>query len=167
MILGKDEILRLIKGKPPLIEGYLDLDTQLQPSGFDLTVKEIYVPEEEGEIDFSNRRRKIPRWHELEAQDDAFFLRPGAYIISYNEKVNLPLNIAAMVKPRSSLLRMGATIATALWDPGYRGRGKSLLLVFNPHGIRLYRNARVAQMVFFLVTGGTGAGYKGLFQHEK
>lgn len=167
MILGRDEILRLIKNEPPLIEGYLDLGTQLQPAGFDLTVNRIYVPEEEGEIDFSNERRKIPRWRELNMRDDAFLLKPGAYIISYNEKVNLPLNIAAIVKPRSSLLRMGATIATALWDPGYRGRGKSLLIVFNPHGIRLHRNARVAQMIFLLVTGGTGAGYKGLFQHEK
>lgn len=166
--MGREEILRLIKSHdPPLVSCYIDLETQLQPAGFDLTLRKVYVPAGKGELDFSNERRTIPPWSEVPTISGTWRLEPGAYIVEYNEVVSLPLDIAALVKPRSSLLRMGATIETALWDPGYSGRGKSLLIVFNPHGVIVHVNARISQMVFFRVSGRTGTGYKGAYQGER
>lgn len=34
----------------------------------------------------------------------------------------------------------------------------------NPHGIRLYENARVAQIVFHEMGEGVGEGYRGVYQ---
>ncbi|HDD64086.1 MAG TPA: deoxyuridine 5'-triphosphate nucleotidohydrolase, partial [Thermoprotei archaeon] len=59
-----------------------------------------------------------------------------------------------------------ATVETAVWDPGYRGRSYSLLIVYNEEGIRLKRNARLVQLVFIKVMGDTGGGYKGTYQFE-
>ena len=40
-ILSKQDILRLLEQEPPIIEGYSNLDEQVQPNGIDLTLREI------------------------------------------------------------------------------------------------------------------------------
>ena len=92
-------------------------------------------------------------------------LLPGVYSITYNEIVNLPGNVMALATPRSSLLRCGVTVNTAVWDAGYSGRSQSLLVVYHPQGFRLQKNARVLQLVFIRLTGET-AGYRGVYQGE-
>ena len=92
-------------------------------------------------------------------------LMPGAYIITYNEIVHLPKNVMALATPRSSLLRCGVTVYTAVWDAGYSGRAQSLMAVYNPGGFRVQRNARVVQLVFMKLTQET-EGYHGAYQGE-
>jgi len=96
---------------------------------------------------------------------DFIDLMPGAYVVTYNEIVHLPKNIMALATPRSSLLRCGVTVNTAVWDAGYSGRSQSLMVVYNPQGFRLQRNARIVQLVFFQLTGET-EGYHGDYQGE-
>jgi dUTP pyrophosphatase len=91
---------------------------------------------------------------------------PGCYLVTYNEVVNLPKNIMALATPRSSLLRCGVSIHSAVWDAGYSGRSQSLMVVYNPQGFRLYRNARIVQMVFFFLSREVPQGYQGVFQGE-
>ena len=92
-------------------------------------------------------------------------LVPGAYIITYNEVVHLPNDIMALARPRSSLLRCGVTVGTAVWDAGYSGRSESLMVVYHPQGFRLQRNARVLQLVFLRLTRDT-EGYQGTYLGE-
>ena len=92
-------------------------------------------------------------------------LIPGAYIITYNEIIHLPKNVMALATPRSSLLRCGVTINTAVWDAGYSGRSQSLMVVYNPQGFRVQKNARIVQLVFFRLTQET-EGYQGAYQGE-
>ena len=96
---------------------------------------------------------------------DFIDLVPSVYIILYNEIIHLPKNVMALAKPRSSLLRCGVTVNTAVWDAGYSGRSQSLMVVYNPQGFRLQRNARIVQLVFFQLTGET-EGYQGNYQGE-
>src|SRR4030042_1563924 len=93
-------------------------------------------------------------------------LSPGCYLVTYNEVVNLPKNLMALAMPRSSLLRCGVSIHNAVWDAGYSGRSQSLMVVYNPQGFRLYRNARIVQMVFFFLSREVAQGYQGMFQGE-
>ena len=79
-------------------------------------------------------------------------LMPGSYIITYNEIVHIPTNLMALARPRSSLLRCGVNIGTAVWDAGYSGRSQSLMLVYNSQGFRVQKNARVAQLIFMPLT---------------
>jgi len=96
---------------------------------------------------------------------DFIDLMPGAHIITYNEIIHLPKNIMALASPRSSLLRCGVTVNTAVWDAGYSGRSQSLMVVYNPQGFRLQRNARIIQLVFLRLTKET-EGYHGAYQGE-
>jgi len=118
-------------------------------------------------MDFSNMERRIASTSPLQPDGDGWYELPrGCYVIVYNEVVRMPLGLAAIARPRSTLLRSGATVETAVWDPGYRGRSSSLLVVHNPHGLRLRRNARVAQLVFLSVEE-VEEGYGGVYQRER
>jgi dUTP pyrophosphatase len=71
----------------------------------------------------------------------------------------------AFGRPRSSLLRCGAAIHTAVWDAGYRGRSEALLVVVAHEGVRLAPGARVLQLVFVRLEAATRA-YSGAYQGE-
>lgn len=110
--------------------------------------------------------RALPAREEVAPDADGWFdLPPATYGIRYVETVILPTDCGGLCFPRSSLLRMGLIVPTAVWDAGYRGRGESLLVVTNPHGVRLQRNARIAQLVVFRLTSSTTA-YAGRYQDE-
>ena len=119
-----------------------------------------------GQIAVSNSERKVSELAPLEFDEDGFIeLEPGIYSIVYNEIVHLPENVMALARPRSSLLRCGVTVGTAVWDAGYSGRSESLLTFHNPQGFRVQKDARVVQLVFFYLTGKT-EGYSGTYQYE-
>lgn len=165
-ILARADIQKLLKQKPPLIEEYFNLKEQLQPNGIDLTLREIALPQASGRIAVKDTQRLVPDLAPLIFDGlDFIQLVPGAYVITYNEIVHLPDNIMALAFPRSSLLRCGVTIYTAVWDAGYHGRAQSLMVVYNPQGFRLQRNARIVQLVFLKLTQKT-AGYQGAYQRE-
>ncbi|HSW58010.1 MAG TPA: deoxyuridine 5'-triphosphate nucleotidohydrolase [Dehalococcoidales bacterium] len=165
-MLSKKEITALIAGDRPLIADYFNLEEQLQPNGFDLTVREIAIVRSAGTIAVSNARRTISGLEPHFRDSEGFYsLAAGSYVITFNEVVSLPKDVMALGQPRSSLLRCGVTVNMAVWDAGYSGRGQALLTVFNPGGFRIQANARVAQLVFFKLTAET-EGYRGQYQGE-
>ncbi len=164
--LSHDHILALIHGEPPLIESYLDIESQLQTNGFDLSLRSVSALVSAGKLSLDNRNRIISEQKKLDFNADGLLhLNPGSYSITYNEIVHLPKNIMALGLSRSSLLRCGASLHTAVWDAGYSGRSESLLVVYNPLGLDLEKNARVLQLVFSTLTGES-QGYNGRYQGE-
>ena len=166
VVLSKRDIHRLLRQEPPLIEGWVDLKQQVQPNGFDLTLREVTLLQSAGKIAVADSQRLVSDLAPLVFDGMGFIdLMPGAYSITYNEIVHLPKNIMALATPRSSLLRCGVMVNTAVWDAGYSGRSQSLMVVYNPHGFRLQRNARIVQLVFLRLTQKT-EGYRGAYQKE-
>ena len=162
-----DKILRKLITEYNLVTEYLDLDKQLQPSGFDLSLESVEAYLGGGAVDFSNRERVIADTRTIEPDSDGWInLEKGVYKVVYNEVVKMPMNVAAIARTRSTLLRNGAEVGTAVWDPGYEGRSSSMLTVHNPHGLRLKKDARVAQLIFF-ETGDVEKGYSGVYQKER
>ena len=165
-VLSKQDIQRLLQQEPPLVEDYINLEEQVQPNGIDFTLREVALLQSSGRIAVENSQRLVSDLSPLVFDGLNFIdLMPGAYIITYNEIVHLPKNVMALATPRSSLLRCGVTINTAVWDAGYSGRSQSLIVVYNPQGFRLQRNARITQLVFFQLTRET-EGYQGAYQRE-
>ena len=165
-ILSANDIRKLINQDPPLVEGYLDLESQVQPNGFDITLRGISWLQTPGQIAVSNAERVVSELSEMEFDSTGFIELPsGIYSITYNEIVHLPNNVMALARPRSSLLRCGVSVGTAVWDAGYSGRSESLLNVYHPEGFRVQKNARVIQLVFFRLAEET-EGYKGIYQNE-
>ena len=165
-MLNADKIRSLIENHE-LVSDYINLDKQVQPSGFDLSLKEVHRITGLGSIDFSNKERVITPYMEVQSDGEGWWSLPqGCYMIVYNEVVSMPLDVSAIARSRSTVLRNGATVETAVWDPGYKGRSSSLLVVHNPEGLRLKRNARVAQLVFFRIKD-VEKGYSGVYQNER
>ena len=165
--LSREQMLRLIWSDRPLVAEFLDLDAQVQPNGFDLSLREVSSLHGRGVLAASNAGRSLPAPESMPFDADGFVdLAPGPYLVLFNEVVDLPTSVMALGRPRSSLCRSGVTVHTAVWDAGYRGRSTALLNVINPHGFRVQRDARLLQLVFFTLGEAAGSGYDGAYQGE-
>ena len=171
-MLNREQIKNLIK-KKRLIENPINLDIQLTPNGFDLTVEKVFKFASSGALDFSNSERVIPVGKEIRAKKHSpkdkfgwWNLRKGVYKIKTNEIVNLPKNLTGICFSRTSLLRMGTYTQTGVWDAGFKGKGEFILSVENPKGVRLKQNARIVQLVF-LKMSQTKYGYNGIYKDLK
>lgn len=166
-VLGAEQLRERILGERPLLTEWQDLDAQVQPNGFDLSLASIARIEGRGTLAADNAGRVLPDYGEVRFDADGFVtLQPGIYQVVFNEIVDLPNDLMALGRPRSSLCRCGVTLHTAVWDAGYRGRSTSLLNVANPSGFRVQRGARLLQLVFFGLAGETAVGYRGAYQGE-
>jgi dUTP pyrophosphatase len=167
-VLSREQLRGLIgDAGRPLLSDFVDLESQLQPNGFDMTLREVSRYVGQGQIGRESHDRRLPELVPLPFDADGWImLEAGPYHILYNEIVSLPDSLMALGRPRSSLGRSGVTIHTAVWDAGYSGRSTSLLSVLNPEGFRVQRDARVMQLVFFGMAAATAAGYAGQYQGE-
>ena len=166
-LLDRDSISALILGDSPLITNLTDLEEQLQPNGIDLTLMEVRELTSTGSIGKDSQQRILSDG-KIVAFDKHGWVRlsQGSYLITFNEICNLPLDLMALGKPRSSLLRSGVSIDTAVWDAGYKGRSQALLTVFNPSGFEIQQNARLLQLIFVRLETLTSIGYQGRFLNE-
>lgn len=162
MLLTDKEIKSHI-AKGLLVQDMVDPKVQIQQCGVDLTVSKVFTLEGEGVLDFTNEKRKLPEYKEIKSTGEFWLLKPGTYNIAFNEKIILPRNIAGMLLPRSSALVCGVVQHTALWDPGYEGRSFFHIEISRP--VKLYKNARLAQMIFLRLSGEAST-YKGTYQGE-
>jgi dUTP pyrophosphatase len=165
--LDRDSIAGLVQGSPPLVEEYVSLEQQLQPNGFDFTLREVGKLVSAGSMGAASVQREVSATETLSFGEGGWLsLAPGPYLITFNEMVTLPLDLMALARPRSSLLRCGVSVHTAVWDAGYHGRSEALLLVHHPLGYRLQRDARLVQLIFFRLPRVVSQGYQGRFQGE-
>ena len=150
-----------------LVESMIDPETQTQMCGVELTLQKIERFLTAGAVAFDNKERKLPETEPLNFDEMGWIELPaGSYLVTFNEIVNIPKDVAAMARARSTLLRCGATLETALWDPGYRGRSQSLLVVYNPQGLKLKKDARLMQLVFLRLENEADKLYSGKYQGE-
>lgn len=137
----------------------------IQPAGIDLTLDTIVAFDGPGAL--SPHERIIPKGTPLQVGEDGYYhMGPGAYRIRFREVVSIPEWGIGFCLPRSSLLRMGASLHCAVWDPGYKGRGEALLVIHNPHGIKLARGTRIAQLVIARLESLPTDKYRGAFWGE-
>jgi dUTP pyrophosphatase len=167
-VLSREQIAALLDGEPPLIEGLIDREAQLQPNGIDLTLATVGRYIGSGTLARENSGRILPEIDPLpfDARGRVRLL-PGPYQVRLNETVNLPADCMAYARPRSSLLRSAVALHTAVWDAGYSGQGVALLVVYNPAGFVIERDARIVQLVFHRLEHATGSGYEGRYQGER
>jgi dUTP pyrophosphatase len=166
-ILSREDILKMLEASPPLVDKLFDAHQQVQPNGIDLTLKEVALFSSRGSLGPGNETRALSSTSPLAFDGlGRVDLLSGCYLVTYNEVINLPKKIMALAMPRSSLLRCGVSIHNAVWDAGYSGRSQSLMLIYNPQGFRLHKNARIVQMVFFSLSREVAQGYQGAFQGE-
>ncbi|KAJ5558884.1 dUTPase [Penicillium sp. DV-2018c] len=139
--------------------------TQQQPCGVDLTLRQISKWTSTATIDFDNTKRRAAKASSLSfhSTSHAIKLNPGPYLVDFNETVQVPRTCMASIFPRSSLWRSGVGITAGVVDAGYEGALGALMEVQNPHGVVLYRDAKLAQIVFEELSEAV-EGYNGIYQ---
>ncbi|KFY24375.1 hypothetical protein V493_05286 [Pseudogymnoascus sp. VKM F-4281 (FW-2241)] len=138
---------------------------QQQPCGVDLTLSQVSKWTSAATIDFDNSKRQAAQISKLpfDSASHTITLQPGAYLVDFNETVQIPRDCMASVFPRSSLWRSGVGISAGVVDAGYEGAMGALMEVKNPNGVVLYKDAKLAQIVFKKM-GETVEGYRGIYQ---
>ncbi len=100
----------------------------------------------------------------MDERQESVMLKAGAYLIEFNETVDISLSLMGQIFGRSSLFRSGAILSAGVMDCGYQGAVGAMLQVVNPDGLLLFRDGRLAQMVFHEMSEpveGCSGMYKG------
>lgn len=164
-VLAGEDLREALRWEPPLVEGLVDEEVQLQPNGIELTLKSVAALVGSGSLAFDNRDRELAKARHLTFDSEGWVsLKPGSYRVAFNEVVHIPGDVFAIARPRSSLQRSGVSVVTALWDSGFQGESESLLVVHNSHGFRLRKGARLIQLVFFKMLTGVEDPYSGHYR---
>ncbi|HBC75704.1 MAG: hypothetical protein A2008_03160 [Candidatus Wallbacteria bacterium GWC2_49_35] len=165
--LSSNEFSDYLCRERPLVEFMANPGEQVQPNGIELTLREISKLTSAGRIAVSNKERAVSKTEPVAFDEKGgAFLEKGCYMVMFNEITNIDPDMFAFARVRSSLLRSGATIQTALWDSGYSGRPSALLVVYNENGIYLEKNARVIQLIFYKFDAPVEKTYSGAYQKE-
>jgi deoxycytidine triphosphate deaminase len=157
-ILSGEDISRFIKRKEPAKSG-----EQKQPAGFDVTVSKVYSYSK-SEYVLSIESTENSLLQEIQPRGTYFVLPEGAYLVELNEITSIPSDAIGILLPRSTLLRNGLDVRTALFDPGYSGQPRVLLVCHRP--ARVQRFSRIGQLVLLRSDREFGKKYDGRYQGE-
>lgn len=167
MILGTKILLNLVKNQK-LVEGLSqrELDHP-EGAGFDLRLGEVLELSGKGFLGIDER--KTPGVKSMavfsEKKKSSFVFRPGKYyLVKTVEKLNLPENILALFRPRSTLYRSGVTVFTGNASPGYCGELNFGLVNLGSLGFKMELGARFAHVMFYEVKGEIVHSYRGQWQ---
>ncbi|KAK3349505.1 dUTPase-like protein [Lasiosphaeria hispida] len=149
-----------------IIRNLLQAARQVQPCGVDLSLRRVlrFSPSSMPKLDFDNARRERPGTVEIPfAGAESVVLEPGAYVVEFNEMVEMPRDCMGQIFARSSLWRSGAFLTAGVVDAGYGGVLGALLDVRHSAGLELFRNAKLGQIVLHQMEGEV-EGYNGVYQ---
>ena len=145
MILSDREIKRRIEEGSLVVEPFTEED--LSPNGIDFRLGEEIA-------DLGNNERY--------STDREVVLKPNSsYLAITLQKVEMPLNLIAIVTLKSTWARAGCYISTTVIDAGYRGR---LTLAFHtgPKEVKVKKGTKIWHLIF--IECYPSSGYKGKYQ---
>lgn len=149
----------------------------LTPVGYDFTINKLYTMA--GPSWIGKTGKKLPQYYEIPPQKDmrdqydseearttpGWSVWDNIYIIEFAETVRIPAGYMGLMWPRSTLLRCGLTLETAIWDAGYVGISKTTLVAPDKNAVWLAQGARVGHMVLVKLDTA-GSLYSGSYQGE-
>ena len=150
----------------PLIRRVLQAESgeQKQPAGYDVTVSSIHAyPKNKYTLGIA--KGESSKLEEVPLIDGHYDLEAGAYFVELNEITTIPSDAIGLLLPRSTLLRNGLDVRTALFDPGYSGQPKVMLVCHRPS--RVQRFARIGQLVIIKSDANFSSQYSGQYQGER
>ncbi|MBI2621808.1 MAG: hypothetical protein HYW63_04175 [Candidatus Levybacteria bacterium] len=175
MILGPKILLDLVK-KKKLVEGLSERElTNPEGAGFDLRLGEVFKIS--GSAFLGETHRKTPDIKSVKVYDpklskaksasggkSSIRIKPGDFfLVKTIEKINLPLNLSAVIIPRTTTFRSGLFIRTGPIQPGYSGELTFGLKNEGPITVEIEMGARFVHVLFHEVKG-SGSAYRGQWQ---
>ncbi|WP_292521109.1 dCTP deaminase [Methanoculleus sp.] len=107
-----------------------------------------------------------PASYDLRAAEDTVLPRGTCTLVPSIERVELPADLAATLRCRSSLARRGALLGGGFVDPGFRGQLTLCLTNAGTEEIRLAKGDRIVQMILQEVLNGDRL-YEGRYQDSR
>ena len=108
----------------PRIKNLVHRDTQVKEGKVYLTVKQVYLSDEKGSVDFSGKElavaKRKPVLPEKKFPEDKFGwwrLGKGTYLIQFNEQIELKEKEIAILQPREELLQNFCFHPTRIMTP--------------------------------------------------
>ncbi len=164
MILSPSKLLRLVRDKK-LVEGLAERElTNPEGAGFDLRLGEVYKIS--GKAFLGETHRKTPDIESIAVfgKNKSFKFKPGDfYLVKTIEKINLPLDLSAVILPRTTTFRSGLFIRTGPIQPGYSGELTFGLKNEGPITVEIELGARFVHVLFHEIKG-EGSKYRGQWQ---
>lgn len=177
MILGPKKLLELVKTKK-LVEGLSNRELENpEGAGFDLRLGEVFKIS--GEAFLGETHRKTPDIKSVKVYDsnppsrkasarqrkpDSVKIKPGDFfLVKTIEKINLPINLSAVILPRTTTFRSGLFIRTGPIQPGYQGELTFGLKNEGPVTVEIEMGARFVHVIFHEIKGA-GSQYRGQWQ---
>jgi dCTP deaminase len=149
MLLSHDALVGLL-AKGLLLNAEKD---QVNSASIDIRLGKRIMVEAAGGV-VSLQDRNPMNTVTLGMSESGYLLRPGEFILAQSLEVfNLPINISAEYKLKSSLARIGLEHLNAGWcDAGWHGSVLTLELknMTQHHHIHIHPGDRIGQVVFFL-----------------
>lgn len=150
MILSDKEIRAYIQNTTaPMIEPFLE--DHLQAASYDITMSgNISLLKKIGRIINPAKDENLDDMYEkIKISDEGYLFSPGEYLlVELAEKVNVPKNLVAHIRPRTRFTRAGILIADQHCNPTYAGRLYIGLRNVGPNTILLTPGLKIAQFVF-------------------
>ena len=127
---------------------------QIQPNAVDLTIDKVWLLENGVFMLSGSTKQALPRRtiNPIKRQTDGievFRLKGGTYVVEFDQKVEMGANEAGIVVSRSTLMRNGVWLESALYDSGYKGHMHAGLKVAQGIEFIFPRHERIAQFLCF------------------
>lgn len=107
-----------------------------------------------------------PASYDLRAGRDAIIPPKTFELVGSLEYVEMSLDVAGILRTRSSYARKGLILGGGFVDPGFRGNLTLCLSNMSEKELKLKRGERIVQMLLFQVKAPSGT-YKGTYQDSK
>ncbi len=164
MIISPKQLLKLVKSKK-LVEGLSERElTNPEGAGFDLRLGEVYKIS--GSAFLGETHRQTPDIESVAVfgKHKSIKIKPGDFfLVKTIEKINLPLNLSAVILPRTTTFRSGLFLRTGPVQPGYEGELTFGLKNEGPITVEIEMGARFAHVLFHEIKG-IGSKYRGQWQ---
>lgn len=166
MILEPKELLELVE-KEKLVENLSERElTNPEGTGFDLRLGEVFKIS--GSAFLGETHRKTPDIESVmiynEKKPKVIKIKPGDFfLVKTIEKINLPIDLSAVILPRTTTFRSGLFIRTGPIQPGYSGELTFGLKNEGPVTVELEMGARFVHLIFHEIKG-EGSQYRGQWQ---
>ncbi len=166
MILSPRILLDLVKNEN-LVENLSERElTNPEGTGFDLRLGEVFKIS--GKAFLGETHRQTPDITSVKIWDpkkpSSIKIKPGDFfLVKTIEKINLPLNLSAVILPRTTTFRSGLFIRTGPIQPGYSGELTFGLKNEGPITVEIEMGARFTHLIFHEIKG-LGSKYRGQWQ---
>lgn len=183
MVLGSDRIVHMIrcgvevedhvtgaKVKKPLIENLApDQIDGIEGTTVDLRLGAAYRPV--GPARLMRDVRVTPEIVKVmdiaNSPDGVLVVSPGDYLLVQTmEQVNVPANLFAYIRPRTTMIRCGVPLSTAFISPNYQGRLTVGMKNVGAVEVEIQMGFRILCIAFFPIEG-MAVPYRGVWQGDR